>query len=70
MSARTMGGWRGCDRPNYEVYWSANLDSNWTSTGVTQQIIADTGTHRVIRAQIPKGASMARFVRLKITDNH
>jgi hypothetical protein len=51
----------------YEVDWAVRVDSSWSSNGVTQQIISDDGTNRVIRASINKGAGAVRFMRLKVT---
>jgi hypothetical protein len=52
---------------SYQVEWAASLDSlAWSRTGATQQIIGDDGTRRTIRALIPRGASVHRFVRLKV----
>lgn len=53
---------------SYHVEWSDRIDSaTWSSIGVTQQIISDDGTRRIIRAVMPKGSTGHRFVRLKVT---
>ncbi len=49
----------------YVVEWADNLGGPWSGAGVTQQIIADDGTMRVIRATLARGAAGQRFVRLK-----
>ncbi len=49
-----------------QVEWTDNLNSAWSSTGVTQQILGDDGITRAIRATVPKGASGQRFVRLRV----
>jgi hypothetical protein len=51
----------------YQVEWAATLNSSWSGSGVTQQIITDDGVRRIIRAILPKGATGQRFVRLKVT---
>jgi hypothetical protein len=53
---------------SYRVEWANTVDSTiWITTGVTQQIISDDGARRTIRATVPKGAGLQRFVRLKVT---
>jgi hypothetical protein len=49
----------------YTVEWSDSVSGPWSGTGVTQQIIADDGVTRTIRATLPRGATGQRFVRLK-----
>jgi hypothetical protein len=51
----------------YQVEWANTLDSSWTSSGVTQQILNDDGVHRTIRAVVPKGSGRSRFVRLTVS---
>jgi hypothetical protein len=51
----------------YQVEWADNVHSvTWRTLGVTQQVLADDGSRRTIRAQVPKGATGRRFVRLKV----
>jgi len=51
---------------SYQVEWADSIGgSAWSSTGVTEQIVADDGAHRTIRATVPKGSNGQRFVRLK-----
>ncbi|HEY0552508.1 MAG TPA: hypothetical protein VGF13_23105, partial [Verrucomicrobiae bacterium] len=53
---------------SYQVEWAATIDAiTWSSAGVSQQILSDDGTHRTIRAIIPKAGGSHRFVRLKVT---
>lgn len=53
---------------SYQVQWADQVDATvWSSTGVIQTILSDDGTHRIIRAMIPRGAGTQRFVRLKLT---
>jgi hypothetical protein len=57
----------GVTDTTYEVEWADRLEAApWNGTGVTQQIIADDGTNRLIRAVVPKGSSGRRFLRLKV----
>lgn len=51
---------------SYAVEWSDTLAGPWSSTGVTQQIVADDGSLRTLRATLPKGAAGQRFVRLRV----
>ena len=51
----------------YQVEWADTIDAaTWNDTGVTQQILADDGTNRTIRATVPRGSGTQRFVRLKV----
>ena len=50
----------------YAVECANTIGSTWSSVGVTQQILSDDGITRTIRATLPKGATMQRFVRLKV----
>lgn len=51
----------------YAVEWADSLNGPWSSAGVAQEIIADNGVTRRIRATLPKGPGAQRFVRLKVT---
>ena len=51
---------------SYQVEWAGTIDSVWSSTGVSQQILSDNGVIRTIRVTLPKGATGQRFVRLKV----
>jgi hypothetical protein len=52
---------------SYRIEWADNIDAvPWNATGVTQQLIADDGVRRTVRAVIPKGSGSHRFVRLKV----
>lgn len=51
----------------FQVEWTGTLGAIWIPSGVTQQIIADDGERRTIRAVIPKSGAARRFVRLKVT---
>jgi hypothetical protein len=50
----------------YEVDWTAAVGLPWSSAGVTQQVIADDGVTRTLRASLPAGAGQ-RFMRLKVS---
>ncbi len=53
---------------SYAIEWSDTLaPGSWSSTGVTQQIVADNGTQLTIQAAVPAGSVGRRFVRLKVT---
>ncbi len=53
---------------SYQIEWANTIDATtWSSMGVTQQIVSDDGTRRVIRATVPKSAGAQRFVRLKVS---
>ena len=51
---------------DYEIAWTDSLGSPWRTTGVTQEIVADDGWRRTIRAVSFRGALGQRFVRLRI----
>jgi hypothetical protein len=52
---------------SYQVEWADDINAaSWNSIGVTQQILSDDGTHRTIRAFVPKGSGSRRFLRLKV----
>ncbi len=51
----------------FVVEWSDSLaEGSWTSTGVTEQVLADTGTLQTVRASIPAGSGGRRFLHLRI----
>lgn len=51
----------------YAVEWSNTLSAgSWSSAGVTEQITADNGTTRTVKATVP-APTASRFVRLKVT---
>jgi hypothetical protein len=53
---------------SYQVEWADSVDAlTWSKASVTQQIVSDDGTNRVIRATVPKGPGARRFVRLKVS---
>jgi hypothetical protein len=53
---------------DYQVEWSDTLGvTSWSSSGVTQQVIADNGTNLTMQAVLPAGTTGSRFVRLKVT---
>ncbi|MDB6033180.1 MAG: hypothetical protein JWM16_3518 [Verrucomicrobiales bacterium] len=52
---------------SYQVEWASTIASaNWSTAGVTQQIINDDDVRRTIRATLPKPITGQRFVRLKV----
>jgi hypothetical protein len=52
---------------NYRVEWADAIDAGtWSRAGVTEQILSDDGSQRIIRATLPKGTGH-RFVRLQVT---
>jgi hypothetical protein len=52
---------------DYQPEWSDMLDGNWSSTGVTQEIINDNGSTRTIRATVPRGTGSQRFLRVRVS---
>jgi hypothetical protein len=52
---------------SYTVEWADSIYGPWSVAGVVQEIIADDGVIRRVRATVPKGQSSQRFVRLKVT---
>jgi sugar lactone lactonase YvrE len=50
----------------YTPEWSTNL-STWSPLGVTEDILADDGITRQIRASIPASPGGARFLRINVT---
>lgn len=51
----------------FSVEWSDTLPgTGWSTTGVTQQVLADNGIEQQVMAQVPAGAGGRRFVRLNI----
>lgn len=56
------------DGLQFAVEWSNTMAAgSWSSTGVSEQILADNGTLQTVKATLPAGASAKRFVRLKVT---
>jgi hypothetical protein len=50
------------------VEWSGTLSAgSWSSAGVTEQILSNNGTVQTVRAAIPAGTVLRRFVRVKVT---
>jgi uncharacterized delta-60 repeat protein len=50
------------------VEWSDTLPGSnpWNTSGVTEQIPSDDGTVQVVKATLPAGSGVERFVRLKV----
>jgi len=52
---------------SYQLEWADSIDAiNWSTIGVTQQVLSDDGAFRTVRVVIPKDAESQRFVRLKV----
>ena len=50
----------------YTVEWSPDL-TNWSSTGITQQVVGGDITSNRILASIPTAGNFAKFMRVKVT---
>lgn len=52
----------------FAVEWNDTLnDANWSSAGVTEQILSNNGTLQQVKADVPAGGNDRRFVRLRVT---
>jgi hypothetical protein len=52
----------------FAVEWSDNMNAlSWSTAGVTESIPSDDGTTQLVKAGIPAGTSLRRFVRLRVT---
>ncbi len=49
------------------VEWSNTLANDWSSMGVTEQILSDNGTVQTVRASVAAGAGGRRFLHLKVS---
>ena len=55
------------DGITFNVEWSDDLSSpNWSSVGVTEQIISDDGTLQHVKASVSNGNGTRRFLHLKV----
>ena len=50
----------------YAVEWSDDLNSAWSTDGVSEEVTADDGTLQTVVATLPAGAENRRFVHLKV----
>ncbi len=55
------------DGITFSVEWSDTL-TNWSATGVTEQLLNDNGTMQTVKAIIPAGPAAKRFIHLKVTN--
>jgi hypothetical protein len=51
---------------NHEVQWSTDLQT-WSTVGVTQQVLSETGTFEKVIARVPIGDAPAKFMRLGVS---
>lgn len=51
----------------YAVEWSDDLNSDWSTDGVSEEVTADDGTLQTVVATLPAGTANGRFVHLKVT---
>jgi hypothetical protein len=55
------------DGITFNVEWSDDLSSpNWSSVGVTEEIISDDGTLQQVKASLSDGNGTRRFLHLKV----
>jgi hypothetical protein len=52
----------------FVVEWSDTLAANsWSSAGVTEVVIGNSGTLQTVKATVPSGGNGERFVRLRVS---
>lgn len=52
------------------VEWSDSLTGVWSSTGVSSVVQSDNGTIQQVKATLPAGSQMRRFVRLRVLTSY
>ena len=50
----------------YQVQWSTNMQ-DWFTSGITETLVDDLTTRRVIRASVARGSDTKKFLRLVVT---
>jgi len=54
---------------DYIVEWCDHLAQPWSTSGVTESIISESGTLQNVQATMPAGNTGSRFVRLRVSGN-